>query len=57
MKTIKRHKLNPITMSVNNTIPTIVIDNNIVKEYVGIGWINIRTATKKDILTIHKVID
>lgn len=26
----------------------IVIDDGIVKEYVGIGWIELRTATKDD---------
>ena len=33
----------------NESIYKIVIDNNIVKEWVGIGWIDLRTATPEDL--------
>ncbi len=42
---IKRSKTNPLLMGNN---PKKVIDNGIVYEYVGIGWIALRKATKAD---------
>ena len=46
-KTVKRERLNLITMSVRNK-PDVVIDDGFVKRYVGIGWVTERKATRED---------
>lgn len=34
-----------------------VIIGNIVQQFVGIGWINLRVVTEKDLLTLPRVVD
>lgn len=50
MKTVPAHKLsNRAMVSGNEAYYRIVIDDGIVKEWVGIGWIELRKASKSDI--------
>ncbi len=48
MKTIKRSELSNLKMSTGKNKPQIVICDGYVKEWVGIGWIDLRKATKAD---------
>lgn len=49
MKTISAKELNNLAMiNGNENKYRIVVDNNIVKEWVGIGWIELHKATKED---------
>ena len=56
VKTVKRKRLNPITMSVRNK-PDVVIDNGVIKRYVGIGWVSERNAPAEDKNKYPTVID
>ena len=56
MKTIKRHKLNPIAMLINKK-PEVVIDNDSKKRYVGSEWVDEGKATEVDKETYPKVVD
>ncbi len=62
MITIKLSELNKFKMATNP--PECVVKSNFqvildgrIKEYVGIGWIDIAPATPKDFETIPQVID
>ena len=55
-KTVKRERLNPITMSVRNK-PDVVILDGIKMRWVGIGWIDEGMATAEDKKKYPKVID
>ena len=62
MITIKLSELNKVKMSVNPPECVLkadykVILNEMVKQYIGIGWIDIAPATPKDYETIPQVID
>lgn len=62
METINIKDLNRIKMSVNPPECVVkadykVILNGMVKQYVGIGWIDAASATPKDYETIPQVID
>lgn len=62
MITITLYELNNIKMSVNPPECVVkadykVILNGMVKQYVGIGWIDVASATPKDYETIPQVID
>lgn len=49
MKTYPRHKCSTLLMGCGGRgKPTRVIDGDTLKEYVGIGWIEIRKATARD---------
>jgi len=48
MKTYPRHRTHPAIMGSGANKPRRVIDGERLMEYVGIGWIHIRTATSKD---------
>ena len=48
MKKIKANRLNPVSMSVDEKLPQLVIDDGILKRYVGIGWVDERMATPDD---------
>ncbi len=46
---VKRSELSNFKMvSGNENKYSIIIDSDIVKEWVGIGWIELRNATKED---------
>ena len=62
--TVKRNLLSNLKMSVN--LPQNVVnagnrvidpDDKFVKKWVGIGWINLRKATKEDYLDIPEIVD
>lgn len=62
METINIKELNKIRMATNP--PECVIESNYcvihnckVKQYVGIGWIEVKQATPKDYKTIPKVVE
>jgi hypothetical protein len=62
MITVKLSELNKIRMSTNPPECVVkadckVILNGMVKQYIGIGWIDIAPATPKDYETIPQVID
>jgi hypothetical protein len=49
MKTIKAHELSRLKMAAGNEKKyRYVIDNGILKDWVGIGWVDIREVTEKD---------
>jgi len=49
MKTVKREKLSNLLMVCGNEEKyDIVILDKTVKEWVGIGWVDVRTATEED---------
>jgi hypothetical protein len=50
IKTVQARRLSNLAMANGyEKLYTIVIDNNVVKEWVGIGWIELRKATTKDL--------
>lgn len=57
-KTVKRAHLSPLHMAAGaeRKHPR-VIDGGHVKEWVGIGWIEVREATKADLAAYPHVID
>ena len=48
MKIEAKHLSNMAMANGNEDQYSIVIDNDVVKEWVGIGWIELREATTKD---------
>lgn len=49
MKTVKATELSNLKMVAGNEKKYgAVVENDILKEWVGFGWIDIRTATKED---------
>ena len=51
MAEVHARKLGKVAMAEGNESKySIVIDNDIVKEWVGIGWIELRTATEDDLV-------
>lgn len=62
MKTVNIKDLNRIKMSVNPPKCVVesdycVIHNGMVKQYVGIGWIEVAPATPKDYETIPQIVE
>lgn len=62
METIKISELNKFKMASNPPECVVksnfcVIHNGDVKQYVGIGWITLHKATKKDFETIPQVVE
>jgi hypothetical protein len=56
MKTVKASELSNLKMTTGNEEKySIVIDNGIIKEWVGIGWVDIGKASKKDYETLPVV--
>lgn len=56
MKYISIEKLSKMSMVAGGEKKvSIVIDNGIVKQWVGIGWIDLRTATAADKKKYHTV--
>lgn len=58
-KTVNRRALNLLSMTANKRLPRIVNDNGVIKEYVGIGWIEISgdKADAYDITKLPRVIE
>ena len=49
MKTIKREKVSHLSICNSSKLPDVVIDGGRVKRWVGIGWVDERSATDDDL--------
>ncbi len=63
MKTVQRKEINPIKMETNppeviiNAGMKVINTDGFIYEYVGIGWVQLKKAIKKDYLEIPQLTD